>query len=246
MNGAVQTYSPFLDEPWRRLAWIAPLAVALWAAILLCFTLVLEQAPRTLPEAKPVEAQIVELPPVVGGLQGGPAKPAAPPAPAAPPKPHIEAKRKAAPKVHTRKPRAIPQEPPSESGTSKAPAEAAPSSGQASSKTGGAAGGGAPGASGSSGGGGLGSDSLGARAIYSPMPKIPDDLRQDDFQAVAVARFEVSYDGTVKVTLVQPSPNPRLNAILLDTLRQWRFFPAMKGGVAINSVFDVRIPITVH
>lgn len=246
MNGAVHTYSPFLDEPWRRLAWIAPLAIALWAAILFCFTLVLEQSPRTMPEPKPVEAQIVELPPVVGGLQGGPAKPAAPPAPAAPPKPRVEVKRRVAPRVHPRKLPAIPEEPPSESGTSKAPVEAAPSSGQASSKSAGTAGGGAPGASSSSGGGKIGSDSLGARAIYSPMPKIPDDLRQDDFQAVAVARFEVSYDGTVKVTLVQPTPSPRLNAILLDTLRQWRFFPAMKGGVAINSIFEVRIPVTVH
>ncbi len=241
MNGAAQTFSPYLDEPWRRLAWIAPLAIAVWAAVLLCFALVLEQAPRTLPEPKPVEAQIIELPPVVGGLQGGPAKPAAPPV-AAPPKPRVEVKRKVVPVIRPHKRRAIPQEAPSESGTSKAPAEAAPSS----SKPSGAAGGGTPGTSGSGGGAGLGSDSLGARAIYSPMPKIPDDLREDNFQAVAVAHFEVSYDGTVKVTLITPSPNPRLNAILLDTLRQWRFFPAMKGGVAINSVFDVRIPITVH
>ena len=29
------------------------------------------------------------------------------------------------------------------------------------------------------GGSGLGSDSLGARAIYSPVPKIPDELRED-------------------------------------------------------------------
>ena len=93
---------------------------------------------------------------------------------------------------------------------------------------------------------GLGSDSLGARAIYSPVPKIPDDLRELAFEAVAVAHFEVSYDGNVKVTLAKPTPDPRINQILLSTLRQWRFFPAMKGGVAINSAFDVRIPITVQ
>ena len=92
----------------------------------------------------------------------------------------------------------------------------------------------------------MGSDSLGARAIYSPVPKIPDDLRETAFAAVAVAHFEVSYDGNVKVTLAKPTPDPRINQILLSTLRQWRFFPAMKGGVAINSAFDVRIPITVQ
>jgi protein TonB len=53
-------------------------------------------------------------------------------------------------------------------------------------------------------------------------------------------------DGTVEVTLAQPTPNPRLNQILLNTLRQWKFFPAMKDGIAINSEFDVRIPISVQ
>ena len=46
------------------------------------------------------------------------------------------------------------------------------------------------------------------------------------------------------MTLAQPTPNPRLNQILLNTLREWKFFPAMKDGIAINSEFDVRIPIT--
>ncbi len=92
----------------------------------------------------------------------------------------------------------------------------------------------------------LGSDSLGARAIYSPVPKIPDDLREVAFEAVAVAHFEVSYDGSVKVSLAKPTADPRLNQILLSTLAQWRFFPAMKGGVAIDSAFDVRIPISVQ
>ena len=95
-------------------------------------------------------------------------------------------------------------------------------------------------------GSGLGSDSLGARAIYSPVPKIPDDLREVAFEAEAVAHFEVSYDGNVKVTLAKPTADPRLNQILLTTLQQWRFFPAMKGGVAIDSAFDVRIPVSVQ
>jgi len=71
-------------------------------------------------------------------------------------------------------------------------------------------------------------------------------LRETAFAAVAVAHFEVFYDGNVKVTLAKPTPDPRINQILLSALRQWRFFPAMKSGVAINSAFDVRIPITVQ
>jgi protein TonB len=140
----------------------------------------------------------------------------------------------------------VPEAPPSVSGTKKAPAE----SSNAASKT---TKGESPeseaapqGKEGTGGGSGLGSDSLGARAIYSPVPKIPDDLRDMAFEAVAVAHFEVSYDGNVKVTLAKPTPDPRLNQILLSTLQQWRFFPAMKGGVAIDSAFDVRIPISVQ
>jgi hypothetical protein len=47
------------------------------------------------------------------------------------------------------------------------------------------------------GGSGFGRDSLGARAIYWPLPKIPDDLRYVAFEAMAVAHFEAFYDGKV-------------------------------------------------
>jgi protein TonB len=243
MNGVVQTASPFLDEPWRRFAWIAPLSIAIWAGVLLGFAMVLKQTAPPLPELKPIEARIVELPPAAG-LQGGPAAAPHPIAPAPPkPKPHVEVRRRVSPAVHPRRV-VIPEAPPSFAGTRKeAPAEssastkAAPTEGSAGSS-------GAPEEKG--GGSGLGSDSLGARAIYSPVPKIPDELREVAFEAEAVAHFEVSYEGNVKVTLAKPTADPRLNQILLSTLQQWRFFPAMKGGVAINSAFDVRIPVSVQ
>jgi protein TonB len=243
MNGAVQTASPFLDEPWRRLAWTAPLSIAIWAAILLGFGLVLKQTTPPLPELKPIEARIVELPPVAG-LQGGPAAVPHPIAPAPPkPKPHLEVRRKMIAPVHPHK-EIIPEVPPSFAGTRKgAPAESSAST-KSSTTAGSTESSGGPQEKG--GGSGLGSDSLGARAIYSPVPKIPDDLREVAFEAVAVAHFEVSYEGNVKVTLAKPTADPRLNQILLSTLQQWRFFPAMKGGVAIDSAFDVRIPVSVQ
>ncbi len=243
MNDAVQTASPFLDEPWRRLAWIAPLSIAIWAGVLLGFALVLKQTAAPLPELKPIEARIVELPPVAG-LQGGPAAAPHPIAPAPPkPKPRLEVRRKVIAPVHPHK-AIIPEAPPSFAGTRKeAPAESSAST-KGAATTGTAESSGAPQEKG--GGSGLGSDSLGARAIYSPVPKIPDDLREVAFEAVAVAHFEVSYEGSAKVTLAKPTADPRLNQILLSTLQQWRFFPAMKGGVAIDSAFDLRIPISVQ
>ena len=245
MSGAVQTGSPFLDEPWRRLAWIAPLSVAIWAALLLAFALMLKQTAPP-PELKPIEARIVELPPVAG-LQGGPAAAPHRIAPAPPkPKAHVEVRRKAIAPVRPHKERIIPEVPPSSFGHAKGPGRIERRADQRGDGRERRRQGRAARERSAGGGSGLGSDSLGARAIYSPVPKIPDDLREMAFEAVAVAHFEVSYDGNVKVTLAKPTPDPRINQILLSTLRQWRFFPAMKGGVAINSAFDVRIPITVQ
>ena len=93
---------------------------------------------------------------------------------------------------------------------------------------------------------GIGSESSGARAIYSPAPEIPENLRDQPLQTVAVAHFKISYDGQVQVSLITPTENPELNQILLDTLKQWRFFPAIKSGIAVDSQFDVRIPISVQ
>jgi periplasmic protein TonB len=244
MNDAVQTASPFLDEPWRRLAWIAPLSIAIWAGVLLGFAMVLKQTAPPLPELKPIEARIIEVPPVAG-LQGGTAAVPHPIAPAPPkPKPHVEVRRKVIAPAHPHK-EIIPEAPPSFAGTRKeAPAESSANTKSAAPPGGSAESSGAPQEKG--GGSGLGSDSLGARAIYSPVPKIPDDLREVAFEAEAVAHFEVSYEGNVKVTLAKPTADPRLNQILLSTLQQWRFFPAMKGGVATDSAFDVRIPISVQ
>ncbi|SOE60772.1 outer membrane transport energization protein TonB [Burkholderia sp. D7] len=84
-----------------------------------------------------------------------------------------------------------------------------------------------------------------ARVISQPMPSLPDDLREDAYQAVAVARFDIHPDGTIEVELSKPTQNPRLNALLLETLRKWRFFPAMQGGHPVESHQDVRVHFNV-
>lgn len=84
-----------------------------------------------------------------------------------------------------------------------------------------------------------------ARVISQPMPALPDDLREDAYQAVAVARFDIHADGTIEVELSKPTQNPRLNALLLETLRKWRFFPAIQGGHPVESHQDVRVHFNV-
>ncbi len=99
--------------------------------------------------------------------------------------------------------------------------------------------------SGSGSGGGYGTGGDGPEAVYAPAPAIPDDMRDQVMKVIAVARFEVSRDGTAKVTLLNATDYSELNDIILDTLKQWRFKPAMNDGVAIDSVADVRLVITV-
>lgn len=231
---------PELDEPARRLLWIIPLSIAIWAILLSTFSLILTRTTAPHEDLTPIEARLVEIPKEVGGLQGngGAIHPSAPAIP----------KQKAAPKPHpAAQMKKIAPAPPvvrSPFGTGKS--TAAPATEEK------------PGASAGSeeedkgeadegeGSGGPGTDTVGARAIYAPTPEIPDDLRQDAIQTEAVARFNVSFDGTSDVVLEKPTSSPRLNQVLLDTLKQWKFFPAVKNGVAIPSSFEVRIPISVQ
>lgn len=84
-----------------------------------------------------------------------------------------------------------------------------------------------------------------ARLLSQPLPVLPDDLREVAYRAVAVARFTIHVDGTFDVELVKPTQNPRLNQILLATLRDWRFFPAMDNGHPVESHQDVRVHFNV-
>jgi periplasmic protein TonB len=235
---------PELDEPARRLLWIVPLSIAIWAILLSGFSLILMRT-KVMPqeESKPIEARLVEIPKDIGGLQGngGAIHPPAPAIPKAKPivKPH--------PATHVKKIAPLPPVIRSPYGTEKSteapsveekPGASAGSTSE-SSESGSSE-------SGEGSGGGIGTDTVGARAIYAPTPVIPDDLREDVMQTEAVARFNVTFDGISQVTLEKPTSSPRLNQVLLDTLKQWKFFPAVKNGVAIASSFEVRIPITVQ
>jgi protein TonB len=95
-------------------------------------------------------------------------------------------------------------------------------------------------------GGDFGSGGTGPKAVYAPVPTIPDDMRDEVLQAVAVAHFRVFHDGRVVVSLAKPTDFSRLNDIILDTLHEWRFRPAMSKGVAVDSEAEVRLLITVQ
>jgi len=87
---------------------------------------------------------------------------------------------------------------------------------------------------------------MGARALYKPMPDLPEELRRRQLNVVAVASFHVGADGSATVTLVQATAEPLLNAALMVALRKWRFFPALENGHPVASIIEIRIPFVVN
>jgi protein TonB len=104
---------------------------------------------------------------------------------------------------------------------------------------------GASGGQAGSGGGGSMYANSGARAIVRPMPQIPNELREEAFTSTALARFHVAADGSAKVELARPTPDPRLNHILLESLMKWRFMPAIRDGKPVATTEEIVIKIEV-
>ena len=87
--------------------------------------------------------------------------------------------------------------------------------------------------------------SQGAKTLLRPLPRIPDELREEAMNEVATARFHIAVDGTITVELVKPTQNPRLNRLLLDSLKNWKFFPAIKEGKPVASDEDIVVHVNV-
>jgi hypothetical protein len=48
-----------------------------------------------------------------------------------------------------------------------------------------------------------------------------------------------------KPLLLKATSSPRINQLILNTLRTWKFFPALEQGKPVPSVQDIRIHIDV-
>jgi len=242
-----ETAIRFRDDPWPRLRWLVPAALGLTLLSQMAFLslLGLPASPPTVP--RPVDVQAIELPaPPASARPAPPERRSSPPprrldAPSprpvlAPSEPRIEVPRAPAPPVAeepvTPAPAATVPVPPAPSPLSAAPATQVPLTAL-------------PPSRGPQDGTPGGTDSMSARAIYKPMPEIPEALRRRTIDLVAVARFRVDATGRAQVELVEPTLDPDLNRALLESLKRWRFFPATQAGRPVASTIDVRIPVSV-
>lgn len=197
-----------IDSPLRRIYWTLPVSLLICAFVFFWFTYFLEHSARRPPEPVPVDAELIELPAPTE-------KSTAQPVHKVVQQPRIKQSKPTPEPTPEPMPRKdVPIEKPITT-PSVSPPPATPSREQAN----------VP----------LPTESRGAQAITQPLPVIPDDLREDALNDTATARFHIAIDGSVTVDLVKPTQNPRLNRLLLDTLRNWKFFPAMKEGKPVPS-----------
>jgi len=60
--------------------------------------------------------------------------------------------------------------------------------------------------------------------IFQPLPEIPEDMRFEAFQSKIVAKFFINVAGDVEnIELLKASNNPKLNLLLIKSLKKWKF-----------------------
>lgn len=80
-----------------------------------------------------------------------------------------------------------------------------------------------------------------AKIISQPLPQIPDDLRKEAFATKAIARFYILANGNVeKIELIKMANNPKLNFLLMKSLKKWRF-----EANSQNSTQDIEVAFEV-
>ena len=231
-----------MDSPWHRLPLTLPTALLIWAAVLWGSAHFMGKPTHRPAEPPPIDARLIELPvpvepPPVEEPVAAPApsiQPEPPPAVVPKPKPPPPVKPRRAPVARQRS-EVITAAPGAGAGDTPSVEQAPAVNNSANS--------GSYEGSGSSQGNIYGNSS--ARAIVQPMPQIPDDLRALAFRSSALARFHIAVDGSAEVELAKPTTIPRLNRILLDTLKKWRFMPAIKNGQPVSSTEEILVKIEV-
>jgi outer membrane biosynthesis protein TonB len=77
--------------------------------------------------------------------------------------------------------------------------------------------------------------------LFQPLPEIPLDMRNEAFSAKIIAKFYIEKDGSVSdVELLEISHNPRLNLLLLKSLKKWRF---EGSNQALTQVISVKFAV---
>ena len=72
------------------------------------------------------------------------------------------------------------------------------------------------------------------KALYQPSPNYSARLRHDEVAGRVVVSFLVDSAGVVRDLAIVQTSEPRLNRPTLEAVKQWRFSPALRDGVAVS------------
>ena len=66
-------------------------------------------------------------------------------------------------------------------------------------------------------------------------PEIPDELKRQEFKSFVRVKVNIAADGTFTVILRTTSGNQEIDRRVLAALNKWKWKPALKDGVAVDS-----------
>jgi TonB family protein len=66
-------------------------------------------------------------------------------------------------------------------------------------------------------------------------PEIPDDLKKGEYRSFVRVKVEINEDGSFTPVLRTSSGNPEIDRRVLESLKRWRWKPALKDGEPVRS-----------
>ena len=71
--------------------------------------------------------------------------------------------------------------------------------------------------------------------VYQPEPRYPYDLRRNEIEGKVTVAFTVTAKGDVERATVVRSTDQAFEKTTLHAIRQWKFVPVTKDGVAVST-----------
>jgi len=84
------------------------------------------------------------------------------------------------------------------------------------------------------------------RIISQSLPEYPPSALEGGIEGVVLVQARIDLAGAPEETLVKVSSgNAELDAAAIRAVSRWRFSPAMQGGAAVSSIFEVPVRFSI-
>ena len=84
------------------------------------------------------------------------------------------------------------------------------------------------------------------RVIYAPYPEFSEEARKAKFQGTAVLWVVVGADGRTHDIRIQRSLGMGLDEKAVEAIREWRFEPGRKDGIAVAVQVNVEVNFRIY